>query len=198
MTLTLKKGDRVQFKEDYTPTCTTGTKATVIDARPAVFDAGQLVDLKTDGGVEAAAYSYRLERIEEPRPEPKFKVGDRVRFKEPYMPGNVGDTGEVIAVTDAGKRECAQVRLDRDPGLTPYPYAHRLERIGVPFRLEVGDRVVNRATGREGIVFKGPISGFLKVADTKPPIKDAVPAFLVEDYEDRHPGTYDLIKKAPW
>lgn len=75
-----------------------------------------------------------------------------------------------------------------------------------PLGLRAGDRVVNRATGREGNVLKGPVSGVLKVYDAKPPIRDAVPAAALEEYEFHHPGTYDvwrlssIVKKKsqPW
>lgn len=96
------------------------------------------------------------------------------------------------------------------PGASTY-HVDRLEKIeepadADPLGLQAGDKVVNLKTGREGLVLKGPVSGVLKVYDQKPPIKDAVPAAALEEYEFWHPGTYDVWrlseklkpKAQPW
>lgn len=127
-----------------------------------------------------------------------LKIGDRVRVVSGYMALKPGDTGVVTDVSGWGKEHCSSVRTP--DGRTGFPYSHRLEKIEEepprPLGLQVGDKVVNLKTGREGLVLKGPVSGELKVYDQKPPIKDAVPAAALEEYEFHYPGTYDVWRRV--
>lgn len=139
-----------------------------------------------------------------------LRVGDKVRVAvDPRHTGRkmAGTTG---VVTGIGGAFGYDVTFDRrTDGLLGYAFhGDEIEKIEdqkpTPLGLRPGDKVVNLKTGREGLVLKGPISGELKVYDQKPPIRDAVPAQALEEYEFHHPGTYDVwrlsekLKAAPW
>jgi hypothetical protein len=67
------------------------------------------------------------------------------------------------------------------------------------FTLRQGDKVKNVVTGRLGIVEPAPISKCLKVYDLHPPYRDGVPATALEEYEEHHPGTYEITsRKEPF
>lgn len=192
--MTLAIGDKVRITGSTSRAALvnkfTGFEAEVVKNGPAGEALLKPLSPRPDGGYGNFFWTKEnLEKIEEPKPEPKFKVGDRAK-------DSFG--GGVVTVIDTQAHEVWPIRARYESGSTGLWAESELTKVGVPFKLEVGDRVVNRATGREGIVFKGAVTGFLKVGDINPPVKDAVPAYLVEDYEDRHPGTYDLIKAAPW
>jgi hypothetical protein len=68
-----------------------------------------------------------------------------------------------------------------------------------PFELRQGDKVQNTKTLRRGIVEVAPISRTLKVYDLHPPYRDGVPATALEEYEEHHPGTYEITsRKEPF
>lgn len=124
-----------------------------------------------------------LEKID---PEPKFKVGDRV-LDHKYSKQVV-----TVVATDAHPSWPIQARhADGTLGLWKESELTKVE--SVPFKLERGDRVVNIKTGREGEVIRG------LVYDVNPSFQAPIPAKAIEEYEEHHPGTYDLIKRgAPW
>lgn len=122
-----------------------------------------------------------------------FKVGDRVRAIE-TDPGNHITKGNTYVLTRVQSSLCPEgPLLFGDPGLIG-AFASRFEKVEpVPFKLERGDKVVNRKTGREGFVIMS------WVYDEKPPFGQPVHVVEIEKYEEQYPGTYDLIKKdAPW
>lgn len=135
-----------------------------------------------------------------------LKVGDRVRvLPNHYRPECAGREFTIETLGTSGLTA-------RVPGTVLHVHFDWLEKIeesaadADPLGLQAGDKVVNLKTGREGIVLKGPVSGVLKVYDQKPPIRDAVPAAALEEYEFWHPGTYDVWrlseklkpKAQPW
>lgn len=56
-------------------------------------------------GCDYAAYEYRLDLVEEPKPVPKFKVGDKVKQSYPYAYGFMGKRHTVGTVTDVCPKE---------------------------------------------------------------------------------------------
>lgn len=132
-----------------------------------------------------------------------LNIGDRVRFVEDYSANcHKGTTATVTQARASlfGAGGVQIVDLDVDGVSTgASAYSYRLEKIEDegprPLGLAVGDKVVNLRTGREGYVLKGPVSGVLKVYDTKPSIRGAVPAQALEEYEFHHPGTYDVWRR---
>ena len=187
MTQAFKVGDRVKV----TRTSEGGTVA-------AVRSSGVYYDVIGPGipacsSVTPGAGTYHADGLEKVEPEPKFKIGDRAI--DSFGGGVVTVTGYRAVGPHAG-----YVRAqfpDGDHGLWRESELTKVEQ-GVPFFLRNGDIVVNRKTGRKGEVIRG------MVYDVKPPAslrdaKQGVPAAAIEEYEDHHPGTYDLIKKdAPW
>lgn len=194
--MTLQVGDRVQVKHLSGCTWSKGVGTAVVvqpqfDNVEVLLDDHKFERCATTPG--AGSWSLNaVEKIE----EPKFKVGDRVALEwnkgfEYTIVGRSADTDHCDGSYDWRLESLATGRR-----LNAWEF--ELTKVGVPFKLEVGDRVINRATGRKGVVFRAPISKALKVGDINPPIGEAALAIEVEEYEDRHPGTYDLIKKAPW
>lgn len=125
-------------------------------------------------------------------------VGDKVRFKgdpEDAAAHPALSTDKVYEVSRVYDQYCVALRGYGARAVSK----DRLEKIEEeprPLGLSAGDKVVNIRTGREGLVLKGPISGELKVYDTKAPIRDAVPAQALEEYEFHHPGTYDVWRRV--
>ena len=122
-----------------------------------------------------------------------LKVGDRVL--DPF-------SKKVVTVTSIDGHEHWPVQARYDDGTLGRWHKHEVEKIDdhademSPLGLQPGDKVVNLKTGREGLVLKGPVSGELKVYDQKPPIRDAVPARALEEYEFHYPGTYDVWRRV--
>lgn len=127
----------------------------------------------------------------------QIEIGDRVRARETSR-ANAIKKGQEFLVTDI-KPSLGGTNLLYGPGMVGV-HAYRFEKIEDepprPLGLRPGDKVVNLKTGREGLVLKGPVSGELKVYDQKPPIKDAVPAQALEEYEFHYPGTYDVWRRV--
>lgn len=125
-----------------------------------------------------------------------LKIGDKVRVRpnaelhrehigREFTIGTLGLSGKTALVPGT---QFHHVHFDWLEKIEPEPPR--------PLGLQAGDKVVNLKTGREGLVLKGPISGELKVYDEKPPIRDAVPAAALEEYEHWHPGTYDVWRRV--
>jgi hypothetical protein len=185
--MTLKVGDKVRVKRSM------GGLApgdlTVVIGHGSLYPY-RVRDEKGGIGGGTLMRHDELEKIEEPAP--KFKVGDRVRWSG----------SESGAYRIAGRSR----DLDhKDPnfdwrlenitsGRRLNAYEYELTKIeSVPFKLERGDKVVNRKTNRMGFVQAG------QVWDIDNLSAQPVPTAAIEEYEEHYPGTYDLIKKdAPW
>lgn len=133
-----------------------------------------------------------VELVKKKTPEPKFKVGDRVRCT--YPRGELaGKVGLVTRVVPAG-RHSPPVYGTTFPGAI---YEHRLELApSQEFRLQVGDEIRNTKTGRVGVVWESagqPPHGL--VVSEPLDIVNKVPASAVEEYEEHYPGTYELIER---
>jgi len=194
--MTLAIGDKVKVLTNI-GSLRVGDTAAVVETNGKTYPYRLADPTRRDG---VWVLTSEVEKIEEPKPEPKFKVGDRVRITnvKSAPAAYLGLEARVVAVTSRDAHlEAFGKRPNGHQGRFYWPLTG-LTKVGVPFKLEVGDRVINRATGRKGVVFRAPISKALKVGDINPPIGEAALAIEVEEYEDRHPGTYDLIKKAPW
>lgn len=129
---------------------------------------------------------WTTDHLEKIDPEPKFKVGDRA-LDHKY-------SGKTVTVVATRGYPAWPIRVRYADGSLRLRKESELAKIeSVPFKLERGDRVVNIKTGREGEVVHD------LVFDAKPPFGNPVPVKAIEEYEEHHPGTYDLIKaKAPW
>lgn len=197
--MTLKVGDKVRltgrlpYGFDHQGHAVPGAKGTIVRLG-STFPYRVVVD---GHHREHWLKEHEVEKIEEPTP--KFKVGDRVRLLMEVDGVPAGTVGTIIRVdkaTSPGRRFIYRATHPlREDGHRLYEF--RLEKVeSVPFKLERGDKVVNRKTGREGEVIFGLVYDVdISIANLGP----GVPARAIEEYEEWHPGTYDLIKKdAPW
>ncbi len=157
-------------------------RAAELDHKDASYD-WRLLNLRT--GTRVNALESELTKA---KAGSKFKVGDRV-LDHKYSKQVV-----TVVATDAHPSWPIRARYaDGSLGLWRESELTKIEP--VPFKLERGDKVVNIKTGREGEVIRGMVYDVdISIANLGP----GVPAAAIEEYEDHYPGTYDLIKGAPW
>lgn len=128
-----------------------------------------------------------------------FQVGDRVRYVG--NPSAGWATGVVVAAAqgmyevlpDDGHRYPAGCAVYRGAGtfhrslLEP----HRPQQL----KLERGDRIINNLTKRKGHVVLGS-NDELWVVGNDMDEDTGCHASAVEEYEEHHPGTYEITQKA--
>lgn len=154
-------------------------------------------------GLTGWVAEQEIEALPEPKPEPKFKVGDRVVVATRYQKNWPGV--RTIVDYDDGNN---WYKILNDGG---YAGAFLEDELTLApdqtFKLRPGDKIRNTKTGREGWVVS-------KYSDTHPwpecrvdYVIDAkctgpwgrerprIPVAAIEEYEEHHPGTYEIIER---
>lgn len=135
-----------------------------------------------------------VELVSRKKPEPKFKVGDRVQFKTNRYRIERRRSGTGMVVCQGG--DYHQVAIDGSDDWFGYWESEltRLPRSSVEFKLRPGDKIRNTKSGREGKVLDDRCvydfsTTYLVAALTR------VPAAAIEEYEEHYPGTYEIIER---
>lgn len=145
-----KKGDRVEFTEDYDYPVKKGDQGTVEYAHPGNHG----IDVAVDGHRTVYVYTRRLKHVE----TSKFKVGDTVVIKgyrngaDTYWNGRIG---ELIA-TDC-KEDCFGVRFSDKPRKEDGYFTEK-NIAAVPVEaptFKAGDRVTIKGYSSAGSLFEG-------------------------------------------